>query len=263
MNVDVSVATATASVDIGTTVGGNDIANDVTLASTGGKYFNFTRSPYAAAALLYATPNMTVANASFAIYWTYVPNYATSYGISLSTMGHALISSSTIRSNAQSSAVYISGNSITYGNWKISNSHIETMNTTSFYAVEASSAIVDVGIYNSVLVHNVLNVVPDNGTELGSNIQDPTKQRELNTPLSSADITLLMQRVKEGTLNPAYVFFTSAKQTLALEDYPLTVAQINVNADIVKAAKTFNVVVKEKLGKFPSEIIAADVLASE
>jgi hypothetical protein len=118
---------------------------------------------------MYATTNTTVASAAFTISYTVMTNYASCYALNLQTAGNARFSNSVFFSNAASDAVSISANGITYMNWRITNSYLETCNVISNYAISATSAITNAPIYNCVLVRNLHNVTPANGTASGSN----------------------------------------------------------------------------------------------
>ncbi len=166
-----------ATLKLGTTEGGDEIASGIPVDSTGWKFFDFNRVERAAGEYLYATVvdsggnPISVSSDAITIYYSVITNYADCSGLYLNTYGYARIEGGTFIGNGASEGVKIAGNSISAKNWMITNATIETLDPANEYSVTASSSLTDAPIYNCVLVGGLLNVTPAIGTEQGSNIQ--------------------------------------------------------------------------------------------
>jgi len=167
-----------ATLKLGTTEGGDEIASGIPVDSIGWKFFDFNRVERAAGEYLYATvvdsggnPISVSSSDAIKIYYSVITNYADCYGLYLNTYGYARIEGGTFIGNGASEGVRILGKSISAKNWLITNATIETLDPTNEYSVTADSSLTDAPIYNCVLVGGLLNVTPATGTEQGSNIQ--------------------------------------------------------------------------------------------
>jgi len=166
-----------ATLKLGTTEGGDEIASGIPVDSTGWKYFDFNRVERAAGEYLYATVvdsggnPISVSSDAIKIYYSVITNYADCYGLYLDTYGYARIEGGTFIGNGASEGVRILGKSISAKNWLITNATIETLDPANEYSVTASSSLTDAPVYNCVLVGGLLNVTPASGTAQGSNIQ--------------------------------------------------------------------------------------------
>ena len=166
-----------ATLKLGTTEGGSEIASGIPVDSTGWKFFDFNRVERAAGEYLYATVvdsggnPISVSSDAIEIYYSVITNYADCYGLHLDTYGYARIKGGTFIGNGASEGVRILGKSISAKNWLITNATIETLDPANEYSITASSSLTDAPIYNCVLVGGLLNVTPATGTEQGSNIQ--------------------------------------------------------------------------------------------
>ena len=167
-----------ATLKLGTTEGGDEIASGIPVDSIGWKFFDFNRVERAAGEYLYATvvdsggnPISVSSSDAIKIYYSVITNYADCYGLYLNTYGYARIEGGTFIGNGASEGVKIAGNSISAKNWMITNATIETLDPANEYSITASSSLTDAPIYNCVLVGGLLNVTPATGTEQGSNIQ--------------------------------------------------------------------------------------------
>jgi len=175
-----SDASAGTTLDLGTSIGGSEIASGIALDSTGWKHFDFNRAEVASDGYMYATPSASVADGSFTVYYVVVVNYSGCHGLYLNTKGYAQIQGE-FYANGASDALYIGSSAISVKNWRIANSHFETYDPTNQRAVYAASSITDCPIYNSTFVGSIVNVtsfapqvqhdlVPDtdNSYDLGS-----------------------------------------------------------------------------------------------
>jgi len=167
-----------ATLKLGTTEGGDEIASGIPVDSIGWKFFDFNRVERAAGEYLYATvvdsggnPISVSSSDAIKIYYSVITNYADCYGLYLNTYSYARIEGGTFIGNGASEAIKFAGNSISAKNWLITNATIETLDPTNEYSVTADSSLTDAPIYNCVLVGGLLNVTPATGTEQGSNIQ--------------------------------------------------------------------------------------------
>jgi len=166
-----------ATLKLGTTEGGDEIASGIPVDSTGWKYFDFNRVERAAGEYLYATVvdsggnPISVSSDAIKIYYSVITNYADCYGLYLDTYGYARIEGGTFIGNGASEGVKIAGAGISAKNWLITNATIETLDPVNEYSVTASSSLTDAPVYNCVLVGGLLNVTPASGTAQGSNIQ--------------------------------------------------------------------------------------------
>ena len=117
-------------------------------------------------------------------------------------------------SNGASDALRISSNAVSYPYFKVTNCHLETLDATNQYAISASGALADAPpIYNSVLVHNLLNVLPDAGTQQGTNWQDPLVAYQEALPISNEYVTKLLNLVAKERLDHTTLYFTSTPLT--------------------------------------------------
>lgn len=151
----VSSTTPGRTLDLGTQAAGNEIADDIDVGTTGYKSFDFTRAEIAANAYMYATPSDTM---SFSVVYTVVSNQTSCTGIYIRTVGFASISNSCIVTNGVSHVVYIHADALTTMNWKITNSHLESLDPTNQKSVYAAAGTEDIPVYNSVLVGGQTNV---------------------------------------------------------------------------------------------------------
>ena len=268
----VSVASATSGVtlDLGTSVSGTEIASGIDISSTGSKYFNFT-SPVEVAGdgYFYATPSGATVNGAFTVSYIVSTNYASSYGAVIDTVGYMLMSGCTVVSNGASDALRIASNSVSYPYFKVTNCHLESLDATNQYAISASGALADAPIYNSVLVHNLLNVTPDAGTQQGTNWQDPLVAYQEALPISNEYVTKLLNLVAKERLDHTTLYFTSTPLTdlvsleglegKDLDDAILANKDIEVqNALLIKEAKSLAQIVLERTDKTVEELVPAD-----
>ena len=166
-----------ATLKLGTTEGGDEIASGIPVDSTGWKFFDFNRVERAAGEYLYATVvdsggnPISVSSDAITIYYSVITNYADCSGLYLNTYGYARIEGGTFIGNGASEGVKIAGAGISAKNWLITNATIETLDPANEYSITADSSLTDAPVYNCVLVGGLLNVTPASGTAQGSNIQ--------------------------------------------------------------------------------------------
>ncbi len=169
----VSVANAGVTVDIGTTVGGHEVAQTVSIAGTGTIPFAFNRPYVAANSYLYITPSAPIADWDIFVYYTVMYAYSNQVGLVLTTRGNArILNSSFLGSYSNdifSQALRITGDAITYPNWRIENSHIEATIKTN-YAIYADGDLYNVPIYDSTIVGILGNIKSFAGRNSGTPI---------------------------------------------------------------------------------------------
>ena len=268
--VNVDSATSGVTLDLGTSVSGTEIASGIDISSTGSKYFNFT-SPVEVTGdgYFYATPSGVTVDGAFTVYYIVSTNYATNYGVLVDTKGYMLMSGCTVISNGASDALRINSNSVSYPYFKVTNCHLESLDATNQYAISASGALADAPIYNSVLVHKLLNVTPDAGTQQGTNWQDPLVAYEEALPLTNEYVTKLLNLVAKERLDHTTLYFTSTPLTdlvsleglegKDLDDAILANKDIEVqNALLIKEAKSLSQIVLERTDKTVEELVPAD-----
>ena len=163
-------------------------------------------------------------------------------------------------SNGASDALRIGSNAVSYPYFKVTNCHLETLDATNQYAISASGALVNAPIYNSVLVHKILNVVPDAGTQQGTNWQDPLVAYQESLPVTNDFVTKLLNLAAKEKLDSASLYFTSAplKPLVCLEGLEGKALDDAIKANgltaadnelLIKNAKSFGAIVLERTGK--------------
>ena len=141
LSVYVKVANAGVLLDIGTSIGGNDIVDNVDIGSTGWKFFAFTRGELAEAAYLYATTSAAIANGDVTIHYAVAINTTDSQGLYIDTQGFATIENSSFLSGGAAATLLIDTNAITAKKWRIKNSTFETLSPSTQYAVLPSASL--------------------------------------------------------------------------------------------------------------------------
>lgn len=161
-NVSVQVVTAAAgqTISIGTTEGGNDIANAIAIDTTG-----YKAVPLGAGALKVITANtplyVTFSGGGRVIIRTSIVICNTNcYGICISTSGRVLLNNCSFTSNPASMCMCITNAAVSANNLLITNCHIEALpkDSSSMRALWAESEYSDAPIYNCVLSGGVTRV---------------------------------------------------------------------------------------------------------
>lgn len=156
-----------ATLDIGSTPGGCDIASGIDLSKAGTFSVEFNRVAISAGGYMYATPNIPVKNRDFMIFYTIAANQVNSYAARVISEGQPSIINCVLRSNAASSTVFLNTTGLI-----MANSYLETLNPSMKYALTTDSVIENVNIYNCVFVGSVdEKICIANGKSIGSNIQ--------------------------------------------------------------------------------------------
>lgn len=173
LNIEILVNAGTpgAYIDIGTTVGGNQIANDVPIDSVGYKLFTFNPAELAQNSYIYITPNTPVPYGSFFVYYNVIPNTGNCYALDMDSRGALRMDGVTMISNRASDTIKLRDNALANLNWNIVNCRIETLDTLGQYAVSATTNTNNIPIYNCLIKTNVQNVTFASGTALGTNWQ--------------------------------------------------------------------------------------------
>ncbi len=143
-------------IDIGTTPGGSQIANNIPIDVADGLTFIWIPYYVAAGAYLYVTPSVPIPDGAVYIYYT--PIYAVSASASLlmRTSEEAVVTNSHFlgcASNGFGPALLITANGITYENWRVENCVLESIasTTVSCIPVYSSGAISEIPVYNSII----------------------------------------------------------------------------------------------------------------
>ena len=160
--------------DIGTTVGGNDIANDIDIGSTGFKQFTLQAGAddlRAAGAYMYATPSAGIADADVQICYTTAKSYNNCYGVYISSWGCVRLNNCMIEANVDSDAIYVTDAALNADQMRASNCHIEARQGNSKKAVVCQSAYNPAPFYNSVLVGGSTNLTCAAGTPNGTCVE--------------------------------------------------------------------------------------------
>lgn len=157
--------------DIGTSIGGHEIAQNISIAVADFVYFDLTRVELAGNAYLYATPSAAISDGDVTIWYVVVTNYATCYGMHIDTKGYLVVAGNTILSNGATDALYIASTAVATPNWKVTNSHIETLDPANQKSVNASGILNPAPVYLCTLIGALNNITPAAGTARGSNIE--------------------------------------------------------------------------------------------
>jgi len=148
LNVTTEVGAAT--LEIGTSDGGGEIATGVSLASSGWVYFEITKPEIAADTAFYAKPSDT--DARFDLYYIVIPNDANQYALWHKGVG-ASYDGCTFISNGASDAVYLNNKYLT-----MNNCTLETLDPTGQKSLNAASSLTDVKLNNCTLIGGTNNV---------------------------------------------------------------------------------------------------------
>jgi len=172
MSIGIIQAQSGQTFDIGTTVGGDDIAADISLENIGDFEIAIDKAvaQIAADGYMYGTPSGSVADNKIGFRYTYCRNPANNNGINLNTTGFVRIANSTIIAAGASDALYIGNAAIAAANYVIEKCRIENINPAA-NAINAESEIANAPIYFSVFKGLQTNIVScAAGTSVGTNL---------------------------------------------------------------------------------------------
>lgn len=111
--VQVDTGTAGAVLDIGTSIGGNEVINDIPIAVAGDYvYRKVVMVEVAANGYLYCTPSLAVPDGRFTVYCIVIRNFGDSNGLKVDTTGNARIVGGHYVSNGASNALLVTNNTI-------------------------------------------------------------------------------------------------------------------------------------------------------
>jgi len=165
-------AGAGTTLSLGTSIGGAEIAAGIPIDSTGSKYFTIANGEVAAAGYMYATPSAAIAEGSLIVYYVVMSNYASCSGLYIGSKGAVRFSEGFLLSNGASDAFYVDDVAEAANLWRLTNSHVETMDPVNQRSIISQSAYNPAPVYNCFLRGLVVNIVPAAGTAVGSNIQE-------------------------------------------------------------------------------------------
>ena len=122
----VNPAAAGATLELGTSIGGSEIASAIPIDVAGSQFIDFVKVEVAAASYMYATPSVAINDGDIIVYYSVITNYATSYGLFMGSIGAVRISNSSFYSNGASDAATIGLNAQNAKKYSITASHFET-----------------------------------------------------------------------------------------------------------------------------------------
>jgi hypothetical protein len=167
----VNTATPGATLDIGTSIGGSEVANNIDISAIGSVYADIVRVELTANSYLYATPSAVISNNSVKIWYTVTNNYEYNNAIYIQTIGYARIYGGSYTSNGASDACAIVDDACTTTNWILSGCSIETLDPANQESIIAEAACNPAPIYHCTLVGSTTNVTAAAGTAVGTNTQ--------------------------------------------------------------------------------------------
>jgi hypothetical protein len=170
MIVEVVTATVGETVDIGTTVGGHEIAEDISIGTVGNIVAAITNVDLAANAYMYATPSAAIADGTIKIHYNIIYNNAADV-ILIDSVGRVRISGMSILANGASDGISISIAAVAANKMQIDHCLIETLDVANQKSIDADAAYNDAPIYQCVLKGSLNNVTPAAGTSRGTNIE--------------------------------------------------------------------------------------------
>ena len=153
----VNVAQPGATLDIGISSNGHEIADDVPLGNIGAPDFYYTQAEVAQDGYIYVTPSEDLSDGDITIRYVVWANYGSSYALYLAAFGHVTITDSYFISNGASDAAYI--NPVSAPNTVISNSTFITSDPVNQYAIQTDSEV-QLNLKNSSFIGKLQNATP-------------------------------------------------------------------------------------------------------
>ncbi len=152
INVDVVNAYVGETVDIGSTVSGTEIASGISIASTGVKYFGFTKKEIVADAYLYVTPSVGINDGDVKVEFIVCTNYGGGYAWYHNGNGDTTRLTNSVLQSNQASDTFRVQNTSPLG-WAVIDTLIETFGTARS-AIQASGAVASLPFFNCKLLRN-------------------------------------------------------------------------------------------------------------
>jgi hypothetical protein len=150
---------------LGTTAGGTQIATGIDLGGGAGEpAFSITHVRVPAGTYMYATPSAAIDESCFRIYYSAMYSGPMDwsyglYGLYMTNAGRADFTNCTFRSSWVDGIVYLAAATVANKTFRMTNCLIEDVqDTPSGAALNASSAITVVGIYNTTIIGNLANI---------------------------------------------------------------------------------------------------------
>lgn len=153
----VNVAHAGETFDIGTTVGGTEIAENISLATATHLLPTFSRVEIPADGYIYVTPSAAIADGDITIEMFCVPNSEECHGLHLMSDGATVIKDSQFLANPASDCVFVEDAALTAKLFEVANARFECMDPT-MNALDCESATSDVPVFNCRLLGSANNV---------------------------------------------------------------------------------------------------------
>jgi hypothetical protein len=164
-------STQSATLDIGTSAGGSDIASGIDLSTAGYQSVSFTPQQQSADGYLYATPSSSIPNGSVDINYTVASANQNGAGVWLESGAPVEFRNCTFIGSANSTGggAYIRNDASTSLAFIFSECTFSSLRPSSKWAVGADTSVSNVPVYESVLDGGTFNVSTASGTSEGSN----------------------------------------------------------------------------------------------
>jgi hypothetical protein len=153
----VNVAHAGETFDIGTTVGGHEIAENVSMAVATHLEPVFNRVEIPADGYIYVTPTTPIATNDLTVELACIPNSAGCYGLNIQSTGATVIDGSHFVANPASDCCFISNTALASKSFDVCNVRFECLDPT-MKAIDCESATENLPVYNARLVGIANNV---------------------------------------------------------------------------------------------------------
>lgn len=217
--------------DIGTTVGGHEIAQNIDIATSGlpNCVFALARDQLAAGGYIYATPSGAIADGSFRVYYSvlYIGDDTHFYeALDINTTGFATINGGTfISGDYYAPTVNVQ---TTYKNWKMVGSSIWQLRFWDANALKIGAAMTNVPVYNTMIdggISNVTSFVMGSGT-----LSKSGTWTVINTQTSVVVTHGLGWTPQAGDIAIGFTS-TGNSATCYIDTYTATQFTVHVNAD--------------------------------
>lgn len=155
--VNVSVAHAGGTLDIGTSAGGSQVASNIDIGTTGNKAAEISRETVAAGGYLYATPSGPIGDNDVTIYYGVAYDFAACEALQLNSEGWPRFTGCHFYASGSSHAVSIASPATTVKHWRFDHCFLEAINASQC-AVNAGAAIPNAPLYGCTFVGSLCNI---------------------------------------------------------------------------------------------------------
>jgi len=218
VRLEVYVANANAGVtlDIGTSVGGSEVASSIDLSSTGFKRVPINMVELASGAYLYATPSAAISDGDVTIHYAVILNYSNCNAVYVYTDdGYWRIAGGFFQSNGASDCLRLQQDTgATEKHWRIDNATFETLDPTNQYAASAPSPVTAQPIYgcnfNTALSNITLDAIPSTRSNWVKTVRKTANETVNNSStLQDDDALLFPVGTSEEWAFEIVIYFTS------------------------------------------------------